>query len=113
MDAREAVQIADLHVSDPELDALFTELLRVPSVHTELMEADPALKAFVAEVVAARIEDLTGVAPVADGMGNLLWQFGGVGAALAQGLLFMGYAMTFPAGSMPEPFSMHSTTSRV
>ena len=105
MDAREAVQIADLHVSDPELDALFTELLRVPSVHTELMEADPALKAFVAEVVAARIEDLTGVAPVADGMGNLLWQFGGVGAALAQGLLFMGYAMTFPAASMPEPFS--------
>lgn len=105
MDSREAFLLADAHVDDPELDALFGELLRVPSVHTELMEADPAVKAFAADVVAPRLEALTGVAPRADGMGNLLWQAGGAGTDPAEGLLFMGYAMTFPAGSMLEPFS--------
>ena len=105
MDAGEAFRIADEHVVDSELDALFTELLRVPSVHTELMESDPALKTFVADVVAPNLEALTGIAPRADGMGNLRWQLGGVSADPAEGLLFMGYAMTYPAGSMPEPFS--------
>lgn len=105
MDPREAFLIADRHVDDAELDALFGELLQVPSVHTELMEADPAVKQFAAGVVAPRLEQLTGVAPWADGMGNLLWQDGGAASDLAEGLLFMSYAMTFPAGSMPEPFS--------
>ena len=105
MDAREAFRIADAHVDAPEVDALFTELLRVPSEHTERMESDPAVTAFVADAVAPRLEALTGVAPRTDGMGNLLWEYGGAGADPAEGLLFMGYAMTFPAGSMPEPFS--------
>ncbi len=105
MEAREAFRIADEHAVDAELDALFAELLLIPSVHTELMESDPALKAFVADVVAPRVEALTGLAPRADGMGNLLWQLGGAASEPAEGLLFMGYAMTFPAGSMPEPFS--------
>ncbi len=105
MDVREAFGIADEHVDDPELDALFTELLRVPSEHTERMESDPAVTGFVADVVAPRLQTLTGLAPRTDGMGNLLWEYGGAASDPAQGLLFMGYAMTFPAGSMPEPFS--------
>ena len=72
MDAREAFRIADAHVDAPEVDALFTELLRVPSEHTERMESDPAVTAFVADAVAPRLEALTGVAPRTDGMGNLL-----------------------------------------
>ncbi len=105
MDVREAFRIADEHVDDAELDALFTELLRVPSEHTERMESDPAVTGFVADVVAPRLQTLTGVTPRTDGMGNLLWRFGPAEADPAEGLLFMGYAMTFPAGSMPEPFS--------
>ena len=105
MDVREAFRIAGRHIDDPELDALFTELLRVPSEHTERMESDPAVTGFVADVVAPRLQTLTGVAPRTDGMGNLLWRFGPAEADPAEGLLFMGYAMTFPAGSMPEPFS--------
>ncbi len=105
MDAREAFVIADANVDDPGLDGLFTRLVRVPSVHTERMEADPALKAFIAGVVAPALEALTGVAPRLDGMGNLLWQLGPPQADPADGLLFMGYAMTYPAGAMPEPFS--------
>ena len=106
MDAREAFQVADAHVDDAELDALFTELLRAPSEHTELMEADPAVTAFVADVVAPRLEALTGVAPRTDGMGNLLWRFGASASDPAEGLLFVGYAMTYPASTMPEPFSV-------
>ncbi len=103
-DAREAFGIADAYVDDAELDALFIELLRVPSEHTELMEADPAVTAFVADMVAPRLEALTGVAPQIDGMGNLQWQLGGA-TDPAEGLLFVGYAMTYPASTMPEPFS--------
>ena len=105
MDVREAFRIADEHVDDAELDVLFAELLRAPSEHTELMEADPAVTAFIADVVAPRLEALTGVAPRTDGMGNLLWQLDGAAADPAEGLLFMGYAMTYPASTMPEPFS--------
>ena len=71
----EAFGIADEHVDDPELDALFTELLRVHSEHTERMEADPAVTGFVADVVApAARKRSPGMAPRTDGMGNLLWQ---------------------------------------
>jgi len=105
MDVREAFRIAGEHVDDAELDALFAELLRVPSEHTERMESDPAVTGFVADVVAPRLQTLTGVTPRTDGMGNLLWRLGPAEVDPAEGLLFMGYAMTFPAGSMPEPFS--------
>ncbi len=105
MDVREAFRIAGEHVDDAELDALFTELLRVPSEHKERMEADPAVTGFVADVVAPRLQTLTGVTPRTDGMGNLLWRLGPAEVDPAEGLLFMGYAMTFPAGSMAEPFS--------
>ncbi len=105
MDVREAFRIADEHVDDAELDALFAELLRAPSEHTELMEADPAVTAFIADVVAPRLEAFSGTAPRIDGMGNLLWQFGGAASDPADGLLVVGYAMTYPASTMPEPFS--------
>lgn len=104
MDAREAFYLADQHTDDAELDTLLSKLLTVPSVHTAQLEADPNVKAFVAEVVAPRLEDLTGISPWVDGMGNLLWQ-AGPEPADGEGLLLMGYAMTFPAGSMREPFS--------
>jgi len=105
MEAREAFRLADQHIVDPEVDSLLTELLRVPSVHTEQMESDPAVRAFVADVVAPRLEDLTRISPRVDGMGNLLWQRDDSEPGGAEGLLLMGYAMTFSAGSMAEPFS--------
>lgn len=74
------------------------------------MESDPAVKAFAADIVAPRLRALTGIPPRIDGMGNVLWRCGGVDARpdakpADEGLLMMGYAMTFPPGSMPEPFS--------
>lgn len=104
MNARDAFDLAERHSAGAEVDALFTALVRVPSVHTQRLESDPALKAFAAEVVAPRLEELTGLAPRIDRMGNLLWRREGTAAADG-GLLLMGYAMTFPAGAMADPFS--------
>jgi acetylornithine deacetylase len=38
-------------------------------------------------------------------MGNLIWRLGGESDEASKGFLLMGYAMTFPAASMKEPFS--------
>jgi acetylornithine deacetylase/succinyl-diaminopimelate desuccinylase-like protein len=105
MDARAAFDLADHHTVDAEVDALFTEVVRLPSVHTELMESDPEVKAFAANFVAPRLGELTGLPARIDGMGNVLWRREGAKGETHGGLAMMGYAMTFPAGSMPEPFS--------
>ena len=103
MTPQEAAAIANQFANDDEIDSLLVDLLRAPSPQTELQEADPNLKKFVAEFIKPRLEMLTGSAAALDGMGNLLWQSGANTGE--PGLLLMGYAMTFPAGGMKEPFS--------
>ena len=103
MTSQEAAAFANQLAKNDEIDRLLVDLLRAPSPQTELQEADANLQQFVARFVAPRLETLTGSAAALDGMGNLLWQSG---ANLGEpGLLLMGYAMTFPAGGMKEPFS--------
>ena len=102
MTPQEAFAAIERCSSDREIDQLLQELLRVPSPQTEALEADPQLKKFIAARVAPRLAELSGRAGVIDGMGNLIWRHGGSGA---DGLLLMAYAMTFPAASMPQPFS--------
>jgi len=103
MTPQEAIKLANRFANDDEIDSLLVDLLRAPSPKTERQEADPNLKKFVAEFVAPRLEILTGSAAALDGMENLLWQSGANTGE--PGLLLMGYAMTFPAGAMNEPFS--------
>ncbi|MBM4260443.1 MAG: M20 family metallopeptidase [Deltaproteobacteria bacterium] len=103
MTSQEAIDLVNRIADDGEIDQLLIDLLRAPSPQTSLQEADPALKKFIADFIAPRLQSLTGDAGVVDGMGNLLWQTPGAGREL--GLLLMGYAMTFPAGGMKEPFS--------
>jgi acetylornithine deacetylase/succinyl-diaminopimelate desuccinylase-like protein len=102
MTPREALSIVDRFARDEEIDGLLVALLRCPSPQTEHLEADPRLKKFIADNVAPCLAELTGSAGAIDPMGNLIWRLGGAGAG---GFLFMGYAMTFPAGSMEQPFS--------
>lgn len=102
MSPREASTIVERCVRDDEVDRLLIELLRYPSPQTKLLEADPQVKKFTAELVAPRVAELTGKPGTIDAMGNLVWRLGGLGAC---GFLLIGYAMTFPAASMPEPFS--------
>ena len=103
MTPQDAIKIVNQFANDDEIDKLLVDLLRAPSPHTELQEADPNLKQFVAGLVAPRLKMLAGRAGSIDGMGNLMWQYGANTGE--PGLLLMGYAMTFPAGGMKEPFS--------
>jgi len=77
-------------------------MLRYPSPQTDHLESDPQIKKFISELVAVRLAELMGNAGTIDAMGNLIWRFGGAGS---DGLLLMGYAMTFPAASMRDAFS--------
>ena len=105
MTPEEAFSVIDHFASDKEIDQLLVDLLRYPSPQTERLEADPPLKTFIAEMIAPRLAELTGSAGAIDAMGNLIWRLGGASDESSKGLLLMGYAMTFPAASMKEPFS--------
>jgi acetylornithine deacetylase/succinyl-diaminopimelate desuccinylase-like protein len=105
MTPREALSIVDRFARDKEIDQLLVDLLRYPSVQTERLEADPQLKTFIAEMIAPRLVELTGSGGAIDAIGNLIWRQGGASDETNKGLLLMGYAMTFPAASMKEPFS--------
>ena len=81
------------------LVAWLQRFVRHPSEQSELQESDPAVKAFIGECVAPLLQEL---GPVRfDGMGNLILELGSGGG----GILFMTYAMTHPAASMPDPFA--------
>lgn len=103
MTSEEAINLVGQFTDDSEIDEFLTDLLRAPSAQTQLQEADPSLKKFIADLIAPRLQKLAGNPGVIDGMGNLLWQLGSKKSA--PGLLLMGYAMTFPAAGMKEPFS--------
>ena len=105
MTSAQAFTAVDQVASDKEIDQLLVDLLRYPSPQTERLEDDPQLKKFIAEMVAPRLEELTGSAGAIDAMGNLIWRVGGASDETNKGLLLMGYAMTFPAASMKQPFS--------
>jgi acetylornithine deacetylase len=100
-----AFSVIDHFATDEEIDQLLVDLLRYPSPQTDRFEADPQLKKFSAEIVAPRLADLAGSAGAIDAMGNLIWRLGGASDETSKGLLLMGYAMTFPAASMKQPFS--------
>src|SRR3990172_13210164 len=100
MKLSEALKLVQGAAGDEEVDAILVELLRAPSPQTEKLEADPNLRAYVRDVVAPRLETLTGAKPEIDGMGNLLLRMGGERVPAQPGLLLMGYAMTFPPASM-------------
>ena len=88
---------------DEEVDRLLLDLLRAPSPQTAQMEMDPAIREFVSDVIAPRIESISGARTEFDGMGNLLVRMGD--SMESDGLLFMAYAMTFPPATMVDPYS--------
>jgi acetylornithine deacetylase len=104
MTPREAFTIIDRVAGDKEIDQLLVDLLRYPSAQSERLEADRQLKTFIAEMIAPRVAELTGTAGRVDAIGNFIWRLGDA-SETDKGLLLMGYAMTFPAASMKEPFS--------
>jgi acetylornithine deacetylase len=97
----------DNFLTEQTLVPLLQRLVRHPSEQTDLQEADPKVKAFIADCVAPEIEKL-GLGPDLsrcryDTMGNLILELGP--ATADRSILFATYAMTHPAARMTDPFS--------
>ncbi|HWO41838.1 MAG TPA: M20/M25/M40 family metallo-hydrolase [Candidatus Eisenbacteria bacterium] len=97
----EALTIVERCARDEEIDRFLIELLRFPTPQTDALEADPQVKKCIATLIAPRLGKWTGNPGSIDRMGNLIWRLGGGPG----GFLLMGYAMTYPAASMKDPFS--------
>lgn len=81
---------------------LMVDVARVESPQTELMEAEPLLRRFIASEVAPRLAAM-GVEPHFDPMGNLFATFGADRSG--KSLLFCSHAMNQPRASMPNPYA--------
>ena len=80
---------------------LLNRLLSVPSEQTALMEREPAVTNFIAEVVAPLVR-AAGLAPQIDDMGNLTAQ---IGSGEAPRRFLLTYAMTHAAAGMTDAYT--------
>src|SRR5437588_8805599 len=81
---------------------LMIDLARVPSPLTELLEAEPKLRAFIDVAVAPRLRSM-GITDIRrDPMGNLLATYGR--AESNRSLMLVTNAMNQPAATMPNPY---------
>ncbi|MGH3149385.1 MAG: M20 family metallopeptidase, partial [Streptosporangiaceae bacterium] len=76
-------------------------LLSVPSEQTALMEREPAVTSFIAEVVAKEVR-AAGLVPHLDDMGNLTAQ---IGSGQAPRRFLLTYAMTHAAAGMTDAYT--------
>jgi acetylornithine deacetylase len=91
-------------IADDQQDSvldLLNRLLSAPSEQTALMEREPAVTSFIAEVVAALVR-AAGLVPVLDDMGNLTAQ---LGTGQEPRRFLLTYAMTHAAAGMTDAFT--------
>jgi len=82
--------------------ALMVELARVPSPQTELLEAEPKLRAFIDTAVEPRLRAMGITDIIRDRMGNLAASCGH--DTSGRSLMFVTNAMNQPASTMPNPY---------
>jgi acetylornithine deacetylase/succinyl-diaminopimelate desuccinylase-like protein len=82
--------------------ALMVELARVPSPQTELLEAEPKLRAFIDTAVEPRLRAMGITDIIRDRMGNLAATCGH--DTSGRSLMFVTNAMNQPASTMPNPY---------
>lgn len=82
---------------------LLIELVRVPSPQTELLEAEPLLRAFIDKAVAPRLPALGFAAIRRDGMGNLIAEQGA--DATGRSLMLVTNAMNQPQATMRNAYA--------
>ncbi|MDB5598637.1 MAG: Acetylornithine deacetylase/Succinyl-diaminopimelate desuccinylase [Xanthobacteraceae bacterium] len=87
---------------EAELTALTQQLVRFPSPQTALMEAEPAVQAFIESCVEPILAE-RGLRGRRDRMGNLIIEIGPQDAE--RSLLLMTYAMNHPASAMNNPYA--------
>jgi acetylornithine deacetylase/succinyl-diaminopimelate desuccinylase-like protein len=89
-------------ITADRIKALLVALARVPSPLTDLLEAEPKLRAFIDSAVEARLRSM-GFADIRrDSMGNLLARCGSLESS--RSLMLVTNAMNQPAATMPNPY---------
>ena len=97
LDPRLAAQLSPARCRD-----LFLDLLRVPSPQTELLEAEPQLRAFIVREMEPRLRAM-GLTDIRyDGMGNLMARTGA--ATSGRSLMLVAHAMNQSPTTMPNPY---------
>ena len=102
MDGQKSVSLMNEAFNVERLLDHLKALTRVPSPQTGLFESDPQVQAFIRDHVRPRVERIGFGEGAIDSMGNYLFR---AGPQESLAILFVGYAMTHPAGSMADPFS--------
>jgi acetylornithine deacetylase len=97
-------QLASLaeRITADRVKALLVELARVPSPLTDLLEAEPKLRAFIDSQVEARLRTIRITNIHRDRMGNLLSRYGQ--RENGRSLMLVTNAMNQPAATMPNPY---------
>ena len=90
------------HITAERAKTLMVALSRVPSPLTELMEAEPQLRAFIDTAVEPRLRAMGIIDIVHDRMGNLAASYGD--ETSGRSLLLVTNAMNQPASTMPNPY---------
>lgn len=90
------------YLSEENLLAWLQALVRFPSEQSQLQEKDPQVLSFIRSCAAPLLREL-GAQFRYDPMGNLIAEAGPQDTG--RSLLFVAYAMTHPAASMPDPFA--------
>jgi acetylornithine deacetylase len=89
-------------ITADRIKALLVELARVPSPLTELLEAEPKLRAFIDSQVETRLRSMGITSIHRDRMGNVLTRYGR--RESGRSLMLVTNAMNQPAATMPNPY---------
>jgi acetylornithine deacetylase/succinyl-diaminopimelate desuccinylase-like protein len=90
------------YLSRGRAQALLQELVRVPSPQTELLEAEPQLRAFMQAALMPRMQALGMASARLDAMGNLIAETGA--GRSGRSLMLVTHAMNQPPNTMPDPY---------
>ncbi|HUQ74108.1 MAG TPA: peptidase dimerization domain-containing protein, partial [Burkholderiales bacterium] len=90
------------HLSRERAKTVFQELVRVPSPQTDLLEEEPALRAFMEDALIPRMPALNMGNVHLDAMGNLIAETGA--GTSGRSLMLVTHAMNQPPSTMPDPY---------
>lgn len=90
------------YITEARCKAQLIDLVRIPSPVTDLLEAEPQLRAFIEAAVAPRLRAIGG-APRFDPMGNLIAELG-TGES-GRSLMLIGNAMNQPQATMANAYA--------
>ena len=89
------------HIANERCKQLLIDIVRVPSPQTDLFEAEPQLKIFIATAVEPRLRAM-GFHIRHDAMGNLIAETGACRSG--RSMMLVTHAMNQPPSTMPDPY---------